>query len=86
MKVYEVRLEKVISNHGFLGVDKVDGIATDLPSVGKRFKIFIDEQKYGVDYVETTPIQNLERIDKEYRIHTANSSYHVTILHDYEEC
>ena len=86
MKVYEVKLEKVVSNHGYLGVDKLDGFTLDLPSVGSTFKVFLDPESFGVEYVETTPVESVEHIGNEYHIHTANSRYHVTVLRHSEEC
>ena len=80
MKIYEVKMEKVRSNHDYLRVNSFEGVTLDLPTSGERFRVFVDPTELGVEYVETTTVEKVENIGDEYRVHTTNSEYKITVL------
>lgn len=87
MHSYEVRLEKIRSNHDNLRTDFVEGFTSTLPTIGNVFTMASKGLEFGMRLIQTSPILSVERIKDEFVFQTVNSLYKLEILNykDYDD-
>jgi hypothetical protein len=79
---YRVKLTKIESNHNNLRTNEVVGVTNKLPEVGMRFQMLAAPLQTGhVRYVDTSPIQNIFKVDDNTQtLHTMNSIYEFEVI------
>jgi hypothetical protein len=82
MKVYEVRLTRVESNHNRIRTDSVEGMTSELPVVGKSFCLIGESLTEGMNarLVTTSKITKVDQNGDEYTFNTLNSTYKIEVL------
>ena len=75
--MYDLTLKKLESTHNNLRTDEVQGLAPELPVVGKRFFMYADPINpiASQRYINTSSVKEIQRKGEDLIVKTENSTY-----------